>query len=133
MTLVVSTTLKRQTPLSTRTGVLLYTKAVDFILGKKYDLSLVFVGNARSKMLNRMYRDKDKTTNVLAFPLSKTSGEIIIALPYAQKEASDFETSVAEHLLYLFVHGCYHLKGMDHGPAMERAEKRALSALKKRT
>ncbi len=133
MTLVVSTTLTRTTPLSTRTGVLLYTKAADLILGKKYDLSLVFVGNARSRMLNRTYRDKDKPTNVLAFPLSKTSGEIVIALSYAEKEASQFESTIAEHILYLFVHGCLHLKGLDHGPIMERAEKQTLAKLTKRT
>ena len=134
MTLTVSTTLRQRTPLSTRAGVSIYTKAADYILGKKFDVSLAFVGNAKSHSINRTYRGKDKATNVLAFPLSKESGEIVIALPYARREAKDFDATPEEHLLYLFIHGCCHLTGLDHGEEMEALEKKALAHVtKKRT
>lgn len=132
MTLAVSTTLHQRTPLSSRTGVLLYTKVADFILGKQFDVSLVFVGDKKSHTLNRTYRGKDKPTNVLSFPLSESSGEVIIDLPYARREAVDFDATPEDHLLYLFIHGCCHLKGMDHGPAMDRLEHKTLTHIGKK-
>jgi ssRNA-specific RNase YbeY (16S rRNA maturation enzyme) len=85
-------------------------------VGKKYELSLVFCGNALSRKLNRTYRDKDKPTNVLSFTISKTSGEIFINL--AHLDGFSVEN--------LFVHGLFHLKGMEHGATMERAEQALL-------
>lgn len=86
------------------------------ILGKKYELSLVFAGNPLMKRLNRTYRGKDKTTNVLAFPLSETSGEIFINLSRAKPFG----------VKHLFIHGLLHLKGMEHSDIMEKAEKQLL-------
>ncbi len=134
MTLVTTSTLKQKTPLSTQQGVSLYTQAAKLILGTTYEVSLVFVGNAKSHAINRTYRGKDKATNVLAFPLSDTNGEIVIALPYARREAKDFGSTPDEHILYLFIHGCCHLKGLDHGEEMEELEQKTLKKLsKKRT
>ena len=93
-----------------------YEELKDEILGKEYELSLVFCGNALSHKLNKIYRDKDYPTNVLAFPISKTSGEIFINL-YKLKGFS---------VPHLFIHGCLHLKGMQHGAKMERVEKQLL-------
>jgi ssRNA-specific RNase YbeY (16S rRNA maturation enzyme) len=71
-------------------------------LGTSYELSLVFCGNALSRTLNRTYRGKDHATNVLAFPISKTSGEIFINLAHLKGFKVEF----------LFIHGLFHLKGM---------------------
>ncbi len=86
------------------------------ILGKKYELSLVFCKNALSRRLNRVYRGKDTPANVLSFPLSKNSGEIFINL-------SRTDTFSAGEL---FIHGCLHLKGMRHGSKMLKAEQQLL-------
>lgn len=86
------------------------------ILGEDYDLSLVFCGNKLSHQLNFNYRGKDKPTNVLAFPLSKTSGEIFINTEHLHG------FSVEE----LLVHALLHLKGRQHGAKMESEEKRFL-------
>lgn len=129
MTFSVSTTLRTKSPLTSRRGVFSFEKAARLILGARYDVSLVFVGLARSRHLNATYRGKNKPTNVLAFPLEKTTGEIVICLPYAVREARRFNATPAEHLLFLFVHGCLHLKGYDHGDAMERAERATLKKL----
>ncbi|MDB5266475.1 MAG: hypothetical protein JWN89_290 [Parcubacteria group bacterium] len=83
------------------------------ILGKSYELSLVFCGDALSHRLNLTYRQKDKPTNVLSFPLTKDSGEIFIHLKLAKNEVG-----------FLFVHGLLHLKGMEHGATMEKAEQK---------
>jgi len=56
------------------------------ILGKKYELSLVFIGDKLSKKLNKNYRQKDYGANILSFPLDKNSGEIFINIPNSKKE-----------------------------------------------
>lgn len=92
------------------------------ILGEKYNLSLVFCGNRKSKELNKIYRDKDYPTNVLSFPLDKKNGEIFIAPSVAKKEASKFDKNYLDFVGFLFIHGLLHLKGMEHGSTMEKAE-----------
>src|SRR3989338_11150913 len=94
------------------------------ILGKKYNLSLVFAGNALTERLNTTYRGKHKPTNVLSFPLSKTSGEIFVNLKQAKKEARKFGEGYRNFVGLLFIHGLLHLKDMRHGIKMEQAEKR---------
>jgi probable rRNA maturation factor len=88
----------------------------DVVLGKNYELSLVFIGETLSRKLNKKYREKDRATNVLSFPLTKFSGEIFITPSVAKKEGH----SVG----FLFIHGLLHLKGYDHGDTMERAEEK---------
>lgn len=96
------------------------------VLGETYELSLVFVGDATSRTLNRIYRNKDKPTNVLSFPLSKKEGEIFINLKKAKQEAPDFEMPYKRFVAYLYIHGLLHLKGLDHGKKMESLETRFL-------
>lgn len=94
------------------------------ILGEKYELSLVFCGNRKSKELNKIYRNKDYTPNVLSFPLDKKSGEIFINPHVAKKEAPKFNKNYTNFVGFLFIHGCLHLKGMEHGSTMDKAEEK---------
>lgn len=94
----------------------------DLILGKKYELSLVFVGNSVSKRLNSSLRGKDRPTNILSFPLSKESGEIFIDLPLSTRQAKKIDLKLEVWIGKLFIHGLLHLKGMDHGDTMDKAE-----------
>lgn len=98
----------------------------DKVLGQEYELSLVFAGKTLSHHLNATYRGQDKSTDILTFPLSKTSGEIFIDLVTARKEAKKFKMSFTKFVVYLFIHGLLHLKGMRHGDRMEEAEKKLL-------
>ncbi len=93
------------------------------ILGKKYELSIVFATKKESQDLNNMYRGKNYPTNVLSFPLSKHSGEIVLHLPTAKKEAQNFDMSYEDFVGFLFIHGLLHLKGFDHGSTMEQRER----------
>ena len=93
------------------------------VLGKKYDLSLVFIGTTRSRTLTNTYRKKDKASNVLSFPIDKDSGEIFITPIVAKKEAKKFGKSPNQHIGFLFIHGLLHLKGYLHGSKMESKEK----------
>jgi probable rRNA maturation factor len=92
------------------------------ILGKKYSLSLVLIGDAKSRTLNRTYREKDYPTNVLSFPLSKETGEIYLTVPRIKIEAKQFEMNEIEFAGYLFIHGLLHLKGYGHGVTMNQLE-----------
>lgn len=100
------------------------------ILGKAYQLSLVFVGTTKARALNKQSRGKTYIPNVLSFPLSKTTGEIYITPAVAQKEAPRFKLSQKGYIGYLYIHGLLHLKGFDHGPKMERLEKRFIERFK---
>lgn len=92
------------------------------VLGKTYDLTLVFCTPAESQERNKLYRNKDYPTNILSFPLSDDEGEIYISLSTARKDAKKFDMSYQEFLHLLFIHGCLHLKGHDHGSTMETLE-----------
>ncbi len=94
------------------------------ILGKRYTLSVVYVPRARMQALNKTYRKKDAPTDILAFPLSNTSGEIVIHYPTVKKKSKLFSLTPRAYLTYIFIHGCLHLKGMDHGRTMEKLEDR---------
>ncbi|MCA9354399.1 MAG: rRNA maturation RNase YbeY, partial [Candidatus Kaiserbacteria bacterium] len=100
----------------------------DMILGKKYELSLVFVGATRAKQLNESYRSKTYVPNVLSFPLSESAGEVYICPKVAAKEAKEFDLSVNGYMAFLFIHGCLHLKGYDHGDTMEKLERKYCKA-----
>lgn len=92
------------------------------VLGKNYSLSLVFIGEKKSAELNRSYRGKNKSTNILSFPLDKKTGEIFITLKLIKKESKLFGRKPDNFVAFLFIHGLLHLKGMGHGSTMEEAE-----------
>jgi rRNA maturation RNase YbeY len=104
--------------------VLKYNKLKEDILGSKYELSIALVSPSKSKELNSKWRGKDKPTNVLAFPLTKTSGEILLCNSVIKKEAKNFDKTPEEFFNFLVIHGMLHLKGMDHGAIMEKAERK---------
>lgn len=96
------------------------------ILGSKYQLSLAFVGTKTAANLNKEYRKKTYTPNVLSFPLDTQHGEIVICPHVAKKEASKYNLSVDGYVAFLFIHGCLHLKGLDHGDTMDKQEQKYL-------
>lgn len=99
-----------------------FAKIKEIVLGKKYQLSLVFVGDKKTQVLNNSYRGKNKPTNCLSFILDKNSGEIFLNLNKAKKEAPNFGRKFDSFVAFLFIHSCLHLKGMEHGGIMEKAE-----------
>ncbi len=96
------------------------------ILGKKYNLSLQFVGSSRAQKLNKEYRQKTYVPNVLSFPLDDNMGEIFICQNTAAKEAKTFNLTTEGYIAYLFIHGALHLKGHDHSDEMDAQEKKYL-------
>lgn len=92
------------------------------LLGKKYNLTIIFCSPKESQDRNRTYRDKDYPTNILSFPLDEKEGEIYISLSIVRRDAKKFNMTPLHFLHLLMVHGCLHLKGHDHGSTMEALE-----------
>ena len=124
-------------------GALIDTPAV-------IEISVRLTSDAEVQTLNRQYRDKDRPTNVLSFPMvqpdlietvSQNSddgevllGDIVLAHGVCTTEAAERGVSVADHATHLIVHGTLHLLGYDHdvdqaGDAMEAIERTALAGL----
>jgi probable rRNA maturation factor len=93
-------------------------------LGKNYELSLVFIGDKRSRTLNQTHRNIDKPTDILSFPIDKLSGEIFISIPASARKAKEFDRQFDNFIAFLFIHGVTHLKGYDHSSRMESEEAR---------
>ncbi|KKU50443.1 MAG: putative rRNA maturation factor [Parcubacteria group bacterium GW2011_GWA1_47_10] len=94
------------------------------ILGKNYSLSIAYVTPAKSRELNKKYRKKDKATNVLAFPLRKDMGELVLCPGVIKKEAKNFGRTFEQFLGFLVIHGMLHLKGGQHSSKMGREEEK---------
>ena len=92
-----------------------------------WEISLVYVGEARATRMNKALRKKSYAPNVLSYETGTKSGEIVICLPVAKKQAPDYGMTYRNFVAYLFIHGCLHLKGLPHGTTME-AKERALMA-----
>lgn len=103
-----------------------FARIKDAILGSSYSLSVAIVPPRESHRLNLAFRGKDNPTNVLSFPYSEQSGELVLDLATSKKQAPDFDMPFTAFITYLVIHGMLHLKGMDHGSTMEREEKKFL-------
>jgi len=101
-----------------------FEKIKNDILGKRYELSIAFVSEKKSREINKKYRKKDKPTNVLSFPLRKNEGELVLCKTVIKKEAENLNRNLQEWLGFLVIHGMLHLKGMKHSSTMERLEKK---------
>jgi len=104
-----------------------YQAIKDTILGKRYNLSLVFIGTKKAAQLNEQYRKKTYSPNVLSFPLDERTGEIFICPKVATAQAAKYDLSVEGYVAFLFIHGLLHLKGHDHSDTMDKQEQKYLT------
>lgn len=103
---------------------LVFRKIKNEIMGKNYTLSVVFVGEKKIRELNKKYRNKDKSTDILSFQVTENVGEIFLNQKNAEKKAKIFGRKINNFLKFLFVHGLIHLKGMEHGSKMDKEEEK---------
>jgi probable rRNA maturation factor len=96
------------------------------ILGNSYEFGLSLLSSKKQKEVNFKYRGKNETTNILSFPLSKTTGEITIDPIKVKLDAPLFKMSYSNFFKYLVIHGMLHLKGFKHSSTMEKEEKKYL-------
>ena len=96
--------------------------------GERRDASvnIVFIGDARMRSLNRRFRGRDRTTDVLSFSLEDENsgvpqgmavGEVYVSCHQAAIRAKKENRSVDSEILFLVAHGLLHLLGYDHPDA----------------
>ena len=93
-------------------------------------LGVRFAGDRSMRELNRRYRGKDKSTDVLSFPGEETPdgrhlGDIVISVPTAVRQAAERGHALDREIRLLLLHGLLHCLGHDHetdGGEMERLE-----------
>ena len=110
----------------------LYAKVAQAVL-PGWEISLVFVGSARARSLNKALRAKDYIPNVLSYALTTRSGEVVICLPEAARQCRRYGMDERNFVLYLFIHALLHLKGRPHGATMERQEKTLMKTFTTKT
>lgn len=97
----------------------------------KLYVSITLTNKENIKKLNKQYRNIDKETDVLSFPMFEKEelekiiksqnnvvedilGDIIISIPKVEEQATEYKHSFERELAYMVVHGFYHLMGYDH-------------------
>ena len=91
-------------------------------LNKKVTFTLLLSNNKNIKKLNKVFRKKNKSTDILSFPLDKKIkiskntylGDIIISYDYLDKPRSQDLKSFKEKVAKILIHGFLHLLGFDH-------------------
>ena len=83
--------------------------------------SMLVTTAAEIQQLNKQYRDKDKATNVLSFPMESPEevdlcllGDIALCVKVIKQEAREQSKSALSHWAHMVVHGMLHLQGYDH-------------------
>ena len=98
-----------------------FPKKYKFI-NKKISLSLLLSNNKNIKKLNKDFRNKNKSTDILSFPLNRKTriskqtyiGDIIISYNFIDKPKSQKSKTFKEKLIKIFIHGFLHLLGFNH-------------------
>ena len=91
-------------------------------LNKKVSLTLLLSNNKNIKKLNKIFRKKNKTTDILSFPFNKKLkisqttyiGDIIINYDFINKPKSQETIYFKKKLIKIFIHGFLHLLEFDH-------------------
>lgn len=122
------------------------------MLDSKLYITITFTIPQNIKEINKKYRNIDKATDVLSFPMFEKDeletkiknkdyvcedvlGDIIISIEKVQEQAEEYGHSFERELSYMIVHGFYHLMGYDHikeedKKVMRQKEEKVLNDLK---
>jgi probable rRNA maturation factor len=98
-------------------------------LGESGAVSLTLIGDEAMRALNRDYRGKDASTDVLSFPMDgpavpvageRLLGDVVISVDTARRQAAEYDAPLQREIYRLLIHGLLHLMGHDHVLAQER-------------
>jgi probable rRNA maturation factor len=111
-------------------------------LPKKWEMGIRLTDDAEITHLNRHYRNRDQSTNVLSFamhegeqtphPPGRLLGDLVLAYETVNQEAMERSIPLEQHLAHLVVHGVLHLLGYDHArspAAARKQEKREITIM----
>ena len=105
----------------------------------KLYISVTLTNPENIRKLNKEYRDIDKETDVLSFPMfekkeiqalknlqyEEALGDIVISIERVKEQAIEYGHSFERELSYMLVHGFYHLMGEDHIEESDKIKMRA--------
>lgn len=103
-------------------------------LSLDYEVSITFVDKDEIHKLNKEFRNVDRPTDVLSFPMDEDFfiegvdtmlGDIVICMDVAKDQAKDFDHSLDREIMYLTAHSMLHLLGYDHLEEDEKFHMRA--------
>ena len=119
----------------------MYEKIIDKVIQKCFEVenllksnlyvSVTLTNGENIKKINNQYRNIDKETDVLSFPMFEKQeidkkikkqdfenydilGDMIISIPKVREQAEEYEHSFEREFAYMIVHSFYHLMGYDH-------------------
>jgi len=85
------------------------------------EVSFLLTSDFNIRLLNKNYRNKDKSTNVLAFPMNQNTfgenyivGDVVISLQKILSESKKLQIQKYKYLSQITIHGVLHLLGFDH-------------------
>jgi probable rRNA maturation factor len=114
--------------------------AADEVSSPNGEVAVLLTNDAAIRKLNKKWRKIDKPTNVLSFPATEATqdmllGDIVIAYETLKRESRDEDKKFVHHLSHLAVHGFLHLMGYDHqndseAEAMEELERVIMTRLR---
>ena len=93
---------------------------MDIKIDEDIVVSIFLTSNNEIKKLNNQYRNKNKPTNVLSFPMQSTSdsihllGDIVLSNQTLLEESIKQKVTKYDHLCKMTIHGMLHLLGYDH-------------------
>ena len=106
---------------------------------KKHSVCISLVNDLYIKKLNKLYRGKNKPTDVLSFSAPKEVpslkdflGDVIISVQTAKKNAKAEGVSLKEEFVRLTVHGLLHLLGYDHEAGVEKNKAQKMMKLQEK-
>lgn len=111
------------------------------MVDSKLSITVTFTNPTNIRELNRNYRNIDKETDVLSFPMYEKEelekmiakneflhedvlGDIVISIERVKEQAEEYGHSFKRELSYMLVHGFYHLMGYDHIQEEDKKEMR---------
>lgn len=114
---------------------------IENIEDKNFYMSIILTTPAEIRKLNKEYRNIDRETDVLSFPMYEkeeletvkkqkqewkdTLGDIVISIERVDEQAKEYGHSFEREFAYMLVHGFYHIMGEDH---IEEEDKKIMRA-----
>jgi len=88
---------------------------------KQCSINVRIMDDKEMQELNKKFRGKDASTNVLSFtnediskPITGNLGDIAISYEFVKNESEELDVDFDDHMIHMLIHGVYHILGFDH-------------------
>ena len=114
---------QRKVPVDPERWQLFTSRALKVTPAEAASVTIAFVSDRQMRELNRQWRGKTGTTDVLSFPAGEDEfanpngsnlGDVVISAEQAARQAKEHELTLDEEIAQLILHGLLHLCGYDH-------------------